>query len=374
MDMDALPLPNFTDYFAARNLLPAPGAVSLAAETSRGCWWGAKSHCKFCGLNGQTMSYRSKSPERAVFELRQLRERYGVRHFMMADNILDTQYFRQMLPALAGAGLDLFYEVKSNLKKEQLRVMRDAGVRWIQPGVESLSSAVLEQMGKGCTGLQNIQMLRFCSELGIAASWNLLYGFPGEDAQEYAQMAARLGDLCHLQPPSGVIPVRLDRFSPYFTRADEEGVSNVRPYWAYEYAYPGLTPAERHALAYFFEFDYKDGRKKESYIQGVHQGVLQWGAAYRGGAKLTLIPAGEQWMVLDARKLEQPETVVLTAPERQMVDLLDSAQSEDGLGQKAAAAGLAESEVAAALAHFRQRRWVFQEGNRIVRLITQFEQ
>ena len=38
-------------------------------ETSRGCWWGERMHCTFCGLNGATMSYRSKSPRRAVDEL-----------------------------------------------------------------------------------------------------------------------------------------------------------------------------------------------------------------------------------------------------------------------------------------------------------------
>ena len=45
---------------------------TLLFETSRGCWWGAKSHCTFCGLNGETMAFRSKSPRRALDELEQL--------------------------------------------------------------------------------------------------------------------------------------------------------------------------------------------------------------------------------------------------------------------------------------------------------------
>src|SRR4029077_5489915 len=36
--------------------------VRLPYETSRGCWWGAKSHT-FCGLNGSTMAFRSKSDD-----------------------------------------------------------------------------------------------------------------------------------------------------------------------------------------------------------------------------------------------------------------------------------------------------------------------
>jgi magnesium-protoporphyrin IX monomethyl ester (oxidative) cyclase len=62
-DLDGLPYPTFDDYFAqlrttsfAKRVLPA-----LVMETSRGCWWGAKHHCTFCGLNAEGMAFRSKS-------------------------------------------------------------------------------------------------------------------------------------------------------------------------------------------------------------------------------------------------------------------------------------------------------------------------
>jgi hypothetical protein len=38
----------------------------LLIETSRGCWCGAVSHCTFCGLNGEGMAYRRKSPQRVI--------------------------------------------------------------------------------------------------------------------------------------------------------------------------------------------------------------------------------------------------------------------------------------------------------------------
>ncbi len=40
--------------------------IFVPYETSRGCWWGQKKHCTFCGLNPLGMNYRAKSPERAV--------------------------------------------------------------------------------------------------------------------------------------------------------------------------------------------------------------------------------------------------------------------------------------------------------------------
>ena len=38
----------------------------LLFETSRGCWWGERAHCTFCGLNGTSMAYRSMRPDLAL--------------------------------------------------------------------------------------------------------------------------------------------------------------------------------------------------------------------------------------------------------------------------------------------------------------------
>src|SRR5205823_3286143 len=58
-DMDALPVPDYDHYFATLRAstlshLIQPG---LLVESSRGCWWGEKSHCTFCGLNGTGMKH-----------------------------------------------------------------------------------------------------------------------------------------------------------------------------------------------------------------------------------------------------------------------------------------------------------------------------
>ena len=56
--------PTSRDYFRA---LDASGAApdvapTLLFETSRGCWWGAKSHCTFCGLNGGSDGVPQQEP------------------------------------------------------------------------------------------------------------------------------------------------------------------------------------------------------------------------------------------------------------------------------------------------------------------------
>jgi magnesium-protoporphyrin IX monomethyl ester (oxidative) cyclase len=211
-DLDSLPHPEFGDYFdelasstLRRHVLPA-----LPLETSRGCWWGASHQCTFCGLNGSSMTFRSKSPERVLAELHYLEERYGIRKFEVVDNILDMRYFKTLLPSLAAEGRKraFFYEVKANLTRQQVEALVSAGITWVQPGIESLHTEVLRLMDKGIRGWQNVQLLKWSRELGMRLSWGLLCGFPGERDENYVQMAQWMPLLEHLPPPSGLYPLR----------------------------------------------------------------------------------------------------------------------------------------------------------------------
>ena len=108
-DLDALPYPDFSDFFAqmARSRFHNEWQPSVFVETSRGCWWGERMHCTFCGLNGATMSYRSKSAPRALAELTHLAESHKGCDIQVVDNILDLKYFKTLLPELAARKLNV---------------------------------------------------------------------------------------------------------------------------------------------------------------------------------------------------------------------------------------------------------------------------
>lgn len=281
-DMDALPYPEFDGYFADLQASKLAGIFDahLVFETSRGCWWGAKHHCTFCGLNGDTMAFRSKAPDRAFNEIRYLTEHYRAKKLGCVDNILDMRYIDTLFPKLAEAGyqLEIFYEVKANLRFAQLKKMRDAGVLQIQPGIETFSDQVLKLMDKGCTGFQNIQLLRWCEELGIGVAWNILAGFPNESVGEYERMAGLIPLLTHLAPPCSCGLIRLDRFSPFHTRAEQLGFKKMRPARAYYYVFP-FDRQEITRLAYYFDFDYEDGRVPQTYLAPIQREVQNWTAA-----------------------------------------------------------------------------------------------
>lgn len=278
-EMDALPVPDFDDFFARHAQSPLREDIRplLFFETSRGCWWGQKHHCAFCGLNGPGLVYRSKSADRAVSELRTLVDRHDVNQGCSADNIFDWRYFDTFLPRLRDADFDFsfVYEMKTNLRREQVRVLLDAGLGAAQLGIETFIPSVLKLVGKGATASHNLQALTWFSEAGIEVKWNILYGFPGENAEDYASLADLLPALFHLAPPQAVGRVRLDRFSRYFENPAAHGMANPRPNPAFAYVYP--FPEESLArMAYYYDYDYADGRDPLDYAGGIIECVRRW--------------------------------------------------------------------------------------------------
>lgn len=90
--LDTLPVPSYEDWVTQCKHLNYPvKEMQLPLETSRGCWWGAKSHYTFCGLNGESLAFRRKNPDRAFSEIMGLK-RYGIAQIFAVDNILDHHY------------------------------------------------------------------------------------------------------------------------------------------------------------------------------------------------------------------------------------------------------------------------------------------
>jgi ribosomal peptide maturation radical SAM protein 1 len=338
-DLDALPIPDYTDFMSrveASTLKEKLKPVMLI-ESSRGCWWGAKQHCTFCGLNGRTMTYRSKSVDRVFNELSFLAGTYGVKRISSVDNILDVRYIANLFPRLrdSGLGLEMFYEVKANLRLDQLTLLKEGGVTAIQPGIESLDNDVLRRMKKGCTGLQNLQLLRWSQEVGITVAWNILGGFPGEAAESYSNMARLIPLLTHLTPPASCSPIRLDRFSPFFTHAESYGMHKLRPTSAYYYCFP-FGRRELKRLAYFFDFDYVDGRHPGDYMRPVTEALGGWWQASTLPADQqprldAEWPAEDRLIIHDTRSCATQPTFSFSGAHARLYAACDSVQSVHGL-------------------------------------------
>ena len=317
VDLDALPVPDYGEWFEEFHAAGLDLESRLLVETSRGCWWGETSHCAFCGLNGGTLAFRSKSAERLLAELRTLRERHPGCGFGVADNILGMDAFKDLLPALAAEPEPprCFFEVKANLSRAQLGLLKAAGCHGLQPGIESLSDAVLRLMKKGLRALQAVQLLKHCRELDLDVGWNILGGFPGEDPAEYERMARWIPLLTHLQPPYAACRLRLDRFAPLQVHAAAMGLREVHAMPAYGHVY-GLPDEVLDRLAYFLRFDYADGRDPHAYLAPVEAAVERW--KDRPGSLLA-VDQGEGILVFDSRECATSPVHLLVGAEARLL-------------------------------------------------------
>jgi ribosomal peptide maturation radical SAM protein 1 len=247
------------------------------------------------------MVYRSKSPERALAEIKAQVDRYGVRRMEITDNILDMQYFKSVIPQLAATEnrAEFFWETKANMSRENVRLMASAGVRWIQPGIESLSDRTLKLMRKGSTQLQNVQLLKYCTESGVRITWNWLFGFPGEDESELDKLANDVRAIHHLQAPSGTSVLYLEKFAPYHSSPEEWGLTGIKPATAYAYVYP-FAPESLDRIAFFFECDHFSAKEKGVAFGKLRKIVDGWRSAYPRSHFLA-IPRRRSMILLDTR-------------------------------------------------------------------------
>jgi ribosomal peptide maturation radical SAM protein 1 len=241
-------------------------------------------------------------------------------------------------------------------------------LKQIQPGIESFSNQVLKLMNKGCTGLQNIQLLRWCEELQIEPSWNILAGFPGESPDEYQVIARLVPLLTHLAPPCSCGLIRLDRFSPFHSQAEQFGFERVRPARAYYYVFP-LGRQALGRLAYFFDFDYADQRDPNTYIMPVQQAVQTWitlrHQTERKAPRLDATFENGSVTIDDTRPIAVATKHELTGVASSIIARCDVAASCNVLAESLE---ISEEEVHCALAELRNRRLIAESDGMVVSL------
>jgi ribosomal peptide maturation radical SAM protein 1 len=336
-DLDVLPIPDFVD--CVRELAPVARAeIPLSFETSRGCWWGQRSPCLFCGLNCRRQDYRKKSAHRALREITTLADRYEVKNLRATDTILDLHYFEELMPALASANenrptdarLRFFYETKSNLTKHQMRRLRTAGVVDLQPGIESLSDDILRLMNKGSSSFHQIQLIKWADELGIRAHYGILYGVPGERPEHYDAMRILVESVSHLTPPTYISPVGLDRFSPYFSDPARYGIHSIEPFDTDRMMFPD-TEVDLAKVLFRFQFAYSDCDAValvESRDRCLRR-LRKWRDEYRPGALTYTIRDGDV-RIVDRRGTE-PRLLVLSGVLGELYVFLDCGHAFEGI-------------------------------------------
>ncbi|MCP4544433.1 MAG: radical SAM protein [Chloroflexi bacterium] len=151
------------------------------AVTSRGCPGG----CRFCIKHvSYGNSIRFRSPENIMAELELLYD-LGVRSVNLYADLftVSREQVMGLCELILERGLNMEWTCNSRVDfvdQEMLRMMGQAGCRWISWGIESGNEKVLKRVRKGIDLERVKQSLRWSKEAGIRNWGYFIIGLPGE--------------------------------------------------------------------------------------------------------------------------------------------------------------------------------------------------
>ena len=235
-------------------------------------------------MNGPSPSFRSKSPDRVLRELRWLSGRWRGRRLVFVDNVVSPRFLSTVLSQLATARLStpISFMIRCDVGRDEVLLIK-AAEGSIRSGVESLSGQLLQLMGKGTTALENIRLMKWCTAYDVEHRYNMLYAFPGETAKDYRDVIEMLPSLRFLTPPDGWGPLFVERFSRYFEDPVRYGFGRIEPLEAYRFVYP-FPGAALKRIAYYFDHEYRPALSTRIYMNRLGTEVEQWRASGATGS------------------------------------------------------------------------------------------
>ncbi|HDQ04622.1 MAG TPA: B12-binding domain-containing radical SAM protein [Deltaproteobacteria bacterium] len=178
---------------------PPSEAYSLLLQVTLGC---SHNKCGFCATYGQK-KFKIKSLEIIKKDLREASNYKGVEKVFLCDGdalIIPQQrleeilqLINQSLPGIERIGT--YANAKSILKKsvDDLKKLKEMGLKIIYLGVETGSVHLLEKINKGVTYKQMVDAGRRVKDAGITLSVTVLLGIGGkEKSAEHASDTAKI--------------------------------------------------------------------------------------------------------------------------------------------------------------------------------------
>jgi len=250
-DWDALDLPAYahTDRFS--NLPPGP---YMTIFTSRSCPY----HCIYChNIFGKT--FRARSPENILGEIRILHDRYGIRDLEILDDCFNLDHARAMeiCGRIIASGMKLRLSFPNGVRadrldKELITKLGAAGARHICVAIESASPRIQKMIRKNLDLDKATRAICDITRAGIFCHGFFMLGFPTETPDEIRQ-TIRFATASRLHAASFFVAKSMPGTEMH-RMAGEMGLLNAVNnsgdfgYTTFDYTSTGMTGAQLHTL------------------------------------------------------------------------------------------------------------------------------
>jgi len=285
-DINMLPTPDYTSYFNELvTVFPdIPFSPTLPIEFSRGCWW---NKCAFCNLNMQWHGYRYKQASKVRADVEKLIKQFQCLDFTFCDNALPPKEADSFFQAFSQKKLDLhfFAEVRSITDPEQLGLYSAGGLKSVQAGIEAFSTSLLKKMNKGVRVIDNLAIMKYCTEAGIQLDGNMIVEFPSTTEDEIKETLANL-DFAFPFRPLSAAAFFLGSGSPMEQSPEKFSLGKLVSHRNYAYLFPHNKKIQRNMLIK----DYKGEKSHQKKIwQPVRDTMRRW-QKYHNGRNDTACP------------------------------------------------------------------------------------
>ncbi len=190
--LDSIPYPAWhlmppSEYWIVPILATAKSFPIAPIMTSRGCPF----PCTFCASNTTwKFRVRYRSPENVVGEMRLLRDKFGVREFLITDDnfTLNKGFAMSVCEGIIKEDLRVNWQCSNGvrvdtLSPDLLRLMKKAGCYSVGLGIESGNQKILDRAKKKLDLRKVSRVLCDLDEAGIKSYGFFIFGFPGETAR-----------------------------------------------------------------------------------------------------------------------------------------------------------------------------------------------
>jgi len=238
----------------------------MSLYTGRGC----PAQCTFC-LWPQTIGghkYRVRSAQNVADEMAYLKKLFPeVKEYFFDDDTFTANLprAREIAKKIAPLGLTWSCNSRANLDYDNIKLLKDNGLRLFLVGYESGNDEILKNIKKGVTTDEMRRFTKACNQAGVIIHGTFILGLPVETQETIQQTLdfAKELDVFSIQvslaaPYPGTELYEQARLNGWFAKKEKTDLLGGEGYQSSTIEYPGLSKekifeeVDRFYRAYYF--------------------------------------------------------------------------------------------------------------------------
>lgn len=262
-NFEDLPIPDrvFTNsmnpkYLSYGNYKYFPGSHYLSSNL---CWWAGERGCTFCVDSTRMIENEHRgvrSVEHVISEVEDC-ARIGHRElFDDAGTIPINDWLNEFCNQMIKSGLSKKIKIGCNLKpiKQNFKLMKEAGFRFILVGIESANQETINKIQKGQRADKVIENIKSMSDAGLEPHGTFMTGYPWETEED----EKRTIELCHYLLRKGYLKTaQASVYSPPRTSPDVKSRGHYYlPKFYDVYRHPEFWITKLHDIKRWEDFTY----------------------------------------------------------------------------------------------------------------------